>query len=168
MKIILKKISELKNYTKNARTHDRKQLDDLVDSIKAYGFTLPIEIGEDNVIISGHARVQAAIEVGMITIPTIVHQNLIGSKRKAYILAANKIALKAGWDLDLLKDELSDLRNEGFDLQLTGFDKNEIYTLLDMDFSPGTLEDQGKLDELEPNLIACPHCGQEFNARELL
>ena len=170
MKIEIKRIDSLTGYEKNARTHDEQQLRDLQSSIKTFGFTLPIEIDENNIILSGHARVLAAKMCGLTEIPTIVQKHLTGPARRAYIIAANKIALKAGWDMALLKEELATLKDEGFDLGLTGFDESEVNILLDLDadFSPGLADDQGKLDVLEPKWIDCPHCGEQFNAREMI
>ena len=78
-------------------------------------------------------------------------------QRKAYRIADNKLPLGAGWDLELLATELNDLLADEFDLSLTGFDSDEIDQMLNVDFAPGSEDDQGKLDELEEKL--CPHCG---------
>lgn len=125
MEIVFKPLSELKNYEKNARTHDDVQILELVDSIKNFGFLDPIEIDDKAVIISGHARATAAAKAGLLEVPTITH-NLGKSAKKAYILAANRLALKAGWDGNFLREELKELRDDEFDLKLTGFTHDEI------------------------------------------
>jgi ParB-like chromosome segregation protein Spo0J len=89
------------------------------------------------------------------------------TQRKAYIIADNRLALNAGWDNELLTIELGELRDLGFDLDLTGFSDNEIALIGSPDFEPGTEDDQGKLDELGPKWIACPKCGSEFDARKV-
>jgi ParB-like chromosome segregation protein Spo0J len=83
---------EIINYDKNARTHSDLQIDQIVNSIRNFGFNDPIEIGIDSVIISGHARLTAALRLGLTTVPVVVHRHLEGSKRDAYVLAANGIA----------------------------------------------------------------------------
>jgi len=81
---------------------------------------------------------------------------------------ADSLALNAGWDNEMLTIELNDLLADGFALEMLGFDPVEMQTLVDggPDFEPATLEDQGKLDELDPKWIDCPHCGKEFDARQ--
>jgi ParB-like chromosome segregation protein Spo0J len=83
------------------------------------------------------------------------------------VIADNKLALNAGWDEELLKIELQELDALKFDLTLTGFDIGELTALFDEpNFEPGTEDDQGKLDELSPKMVQCPHCGQEYDLRE--
>jgi len=140
---------ELKNYEKNARTHSSEQIEQIVKSIKDYGFNVPVEVNSDFVILSGHARVRAATEMGLDKIPVIVHEHLKNeSKQKGYILAANKIAMNAGWDDDILTDELRALMQEpDFDMESTGFGLDELAAmfppedpvrLTDDDEVPGT------------------------------
>lgn len=130
MQIIYTKISELKRYENNARTHSKEQIVEIANGIKSFGFLDPIEIDQNNTIISGHARLEAALNLGLDEVPTIIHEHLTPAQRKAYTLAANKLALKSGWDLGLLKDEFGALKNEWVDLKLTGFSEDEINALL--------------------------------------
>jgi DNA modification methylase len=141
MEIVLRPIAELKAYDKNARTHSAAQIKELADSIKNYGFLDPVEIAKDLTIISGHARIAAAIELGMTQVPTICHEHLDKTHRKGYTLAANRIALSAGWDSQLVGGELTDLKNDGFDLRLTGFTQDEIDTYLNPDILNDGLTD---------------------------
>lgn len=143
MQIIQKPISELRDYDKNARTHSEAQIEEMVKSIQKFGFLDPIEIGTDNVIISGHCRVEAARRVGMTEVPTICH-SLSKTLRKGYVLAANRIAQNAGWDAGLLREEFTELKEDGFDLLLTGFTQDEIDNYL----NPEELHD-GLTDEDE-------------------
>jgi hypothetical protein len=88
------------------------------------------------------------------------------AKKRAYVIADNKLAMNAGWDNEMLALEFSELQGMDFDLDLTGFKAEEIQALQPPDFEPGTEDDQGKLDQLDPKYIACPHCGKEFDSRE--
>ncbi len=133
MDIISRKITDITGYDKNARTHSKEQIQQIADSIKNFGFNDPIEIDDKNVILSGHGRLAAAIKLGMDEVPTIQHNHLSDTQRKAYILAANKIALNSAWDNELLKGEFLDLQSDDFDLSLTGFSDDEISVLLDED-----------------------------------
>jgi hypothetical protein len=109
----------------------------------------------------------AAQKLGLKELPVIEAAHLTEAQRRAYVLADNRLALDAGWDNDLLKIELQDLDAEGFDLSLTGFDVGEMAAMFDdPNFEPGTEDDQGKLDELAPKMVQCPHCGQNFDLRE--
>ena len=119
-------IGDLKNYEGNARTHSKDQIVEIKDSIKLYGFNDPIEIGQDMVIISGHARLAAALELGLTHVPTITHPHLDKSLRKGYVLAANRIAQNADWDGHLLREEFIALKEDNFDLKYTGFTPAEI------------------------------------------
>jgi DNA modification methylase len=141
MEIIMRPIADLKNYDKNARTHSAAQIKELVDSIKIYGFLDPIEIAQDLTIISGHARLAAALELGLTHVPTICHHHLTKTLKKGYTLAANRIALSAGWDGGILKDEFTDLIEEEFDLRLTGFTQDEIDDYLNPDILNDNLTD---------------------------
>src|SRR5690606_15260526 len=117
-------------YARNARTHSDAQVAEIAGSIRAFGFTDPVLIGEGGTRIAGHGRVLAARKLGMETVPTIVLSGLSATQRRALVLADNRIAMNAGWDEDLLALELSDLQEAGFDLGLTGFDDDELQNLL--------------------------------------
>ena len=108
--------------------HSSEQIDQIVNSINEFGFNDPIEIGTDNVIISGHGRLAAAIKLGLTKVPVVIHEHLKGSKREAYVLAANKIAMNSTWDLTILKDRLVTLDHE--EQLLTGFSEDELDDLL--------------------------------------
>lgn len=118
-------------YARNARTHSEAQVADIAGSIREFGFTNPVLIAEDDTLIAGHGRVLAARKLGMETVPAIVLSGLSETQRRALVIADNRIAINAGWDEELLKLELSDLQEAGFDLGLTGFDAGELRSLLD-------------------------------------
>lgn len=112
---------------RNARTHSKRQLDQIVASIRAFGFTNPILIDPEGSVIAGHGRLLAAKAIGLEMVPTILLSDLSGTEKRALRLADNKIALNAGWDLDLLKQELAELTIDvEFDTQTIGFSTGEI------------------------------------------
>ena len=123
-------IDDLIPYARNARKHPPEQVAQLAASMREFGFTMPVLVAEDGTIIAGHGRVLAAQELGMTEVPVIVARGWTDAQRRAYTLADNQLALTSEWDEDLLKIELGDLREEGFDLGLIGFDAKELDKLL--------------------------------------
>lgn len=113
-------------YARNSRTHSPEQVGQIAASIREFGWTNPILIDETGSIIAGHGRVLAAQKLGADEVPTITLAGLTDAQKRAYVIADNKLALNAGWDEAMLKLEIEDLKAEGFDLDLTGFDPNEI------------------------------------------
>lgn len=132
--------SSLKAYDKNSRTHSESQVEQIINSIREFGFVNPILIGEDNVVIAGHGRLMAAMQMESIEVPVIKLHGLSERQRRALVIADNKIASNAGWDFSKLGDELSTLVMEEFDLGLTGFNEQEIDALLKEDI--GILPDE--------------------------
>ncbi len=123
-------VATLVPYARNARKHSDAQVAQLAASIREFGFTNPILVDGERGIIAGHGRLLAARKLGLAEVPVIELSHLSPAQRRAYVLADNKLALNAGWDDDLLRLELADLRDEGFDLGLTGFGLDEIGELL--------------------------------------
>lgn len=119
--VVIIPIAELKPYGRNARTHSDSQIKQVVASIKEFGWTNPVLIDEGMGIIAGHARVEAAKRLKLKEVPCIILAGLTEAQKKAYIIADNQLALNAGWDEELLKLELIDLKDLDFDLDLTGF-----------------------------------------------
>src|SRR5215211_2534806 len=117
---------------RNARTHSKRQVEQIVASIRQFGFTNPILIDPEGVLIAGHGRLLAAKSMGMPEVPTIELVGLSDAQKRALRLADNKIALNAGWDLDLLKVELTELSTLDLDMDLavTGFSTGELDVLL--------------------------------------
>lgn len=132
------KITELKPYPKNARTHSPKQIHQIAKSIKTFGFTNPVLIDKDNCILAGHGRVEAAKMAGLTEVPVVQISHLTPAQKKAYIVADNRLAELAGWDKDLLRVELEELQaiDCDFDLTVTGFDTADIDVILQPDSSP--------------------------------
>lgn len=124
-------ISLLQPYSGNARTHSKRQIRQLADSIERFGFTNPVLVADDDTILAGHGRVLAAKHLGMRQVPTVCLSHLSPAERKAYVIADNKLALNAGWDQELLALELESLIELDFDLELTGFSLAEVDLVLD-------------------------------------
>jgi DNA modification methylase len=121
---------DLKPYAGNARTHSKKQIQQIAKSIERFGFTNPVLIDDGNGIIAGHGRVLAAKAIGMAEVPCLRLSNLSDADKRAYILADNKLALNAGWDKELLAIELQGLIEAKYDIDLTGFSIGEIDTVI--------------------------------------
>jgi DNA modification methylase len=124
------RVLDLVPYARNARTHSDTQVAQIAASIREFGFTNPILVDGERGVIAGHGRLLAARKLGMTEVPTLELSHLTPAQRRAYVLADNKLALNAGWDDEMLRLELGELRDAGFDLGLTGFDPDEIGTLL--------------------------------------
>lgn len=124
------RVADLVPYASNARTHSDAQIAQIAASIGEFGFTNPILVDGGNGVIAGHGRLMAARKLGMEEVPVIELAHLTEAQRRAYVIADNKLALNAGWDDDLLRLELGELRDLGFDLSIAGFDIGEIGDLL--------------------------------------
>lgn len=125
-KIVMVPLKDLVPYARNARTHSEAQVAQIAASIREFGWTNPVLVDGARGIIAGHGRVLAARKLGLDEVPTIELGHLTEAQRRAYILADNRLALDAGWDLEIVAVELADLRADGFDLTLTGFSPAEI------------------------------------------
>lgn len=119
-------IDDLVPYAKNSRTHSLDQVAQIAASIREFGFTNPVLIDEAGGIIAGHGRVMGARSLGLAAVPCLRLTGLSDAQKRAYVIADNKIALNAGWDEDLLREEMEFLSSEGFDISLTGFNFTEI------------------------------------------
>jgi hypothetical protein len=121
----------LKPYPPNARTHSRKQIRQIADSIRTFGFTNPVLIDNHDMILAGHGRVEAAKLLGMAKVPCVRIETMTPEQKRAYVLADNKLALNASWDQEILAIELQGLIDLGFDLTVTGFSLAEADFVLD-------------------------------------
>jgi ParB-like chromosome segregation protein Spo0J len=159
--------SDLIPYARNSRTHSEAQVTKIASSIKEFGFINPVVTDGKNGIVAGHGRVLAANKLGLKEVPCVEASHLTEAQKRAYVIADNRMALDAGWDFEMLKVELKDLEDMKFDLTMTGFDLGEMASMFaEPNFEAGTEADQGKLDELAPKIIQCPHCGDEFDMRK--
>jgi len=126
MELVTKNTSDLIPYVNNSRTHSEEQVNQIISSIKEFGFTNPILIEQDNGIIAGHGRIMAAKKMGLKEVPCVIVKGLTKTQIKALNIADNQIALNAGWDLDKLKLEIQGLNEDEFNLDTLGFTKNQI------------------------------------------
>ncbi len=165
LKVEYKNIKELIPYCNNSRTHSDEQVLQIASSIKEFGFTNPVLIDGQGGIIAGHGRIMAAQKLKMDEVPTITLSDLSEAQKKAYIIADNKLALNSGWDDELLKIELEQLKELDFDLGLIGFDEIELGNMfLDGEdlTEPDSSTKEIDTDEYEMSCI-CPKCGFEFD-----
>lgn len=138
-------VDKLIPYARNSRTHNDEQVAQIVASIKEFGFTNPILIGADDVIIAGHGRLLAAQRMGLKEVPIVRLPHLTETQRRALVIADNKIALNAGWDEEMLALEMKELGDMDFDLDLLGFSLDELKELEAF----GEPEPSGNADEDE-------------------
>lgn len=165
-------IEQIKFYANNAKEHSQKQIAQIAESIRQFGFNNPILIDESGEIIAGHGRMAAAQILGLETVPTIRLSHLSDAQKMAYRLADNKIAENGGWNIELLKLELEKIESscEDMDLSVTGFDSIELDTMFNADTTktadtktnavPYILENEvitrpGDIWQMGPHLIIC-------------
>ncbi|MDC8755641.1 site-specific DNA-methyltransferase [Erythrobacter sp. sf7] len=153
--VVERKIAELRPYARNARTHSRKQIAQIARSIERFGFTNPVLVSDEGEIIAGHGRVEAAMTLGIKSVPTLALSHLSETERRAYVLADNKLALNAGWDKEVLAIELQALVDLEFDTELTGFSLAEVDFVLD---EAGESDPQGsdKAEDAVPTVSDTP------------
>lgn len=129
LQIQYKPVTDLIPYARNSRTHDDAQVAQIAASIREFGWTNPILLDGLNGIIAGHGRVLAAQKLGETEVPTIELGHMDDNQKRAYIIADNKLALNAGWDNEILALEFAELKDAGFDLNLTGFSPDELQAM---------------------------------------
>ena len=151
-------VTSLHPWARNARTHSKKQIRQIADSIQEFGFTNPVLIDRENTILAGHGRIAAAKLLGIDSIPCVRLENMTKAQKQAYVLADNKLALNAGWDQELLAEELKELlaTDLDFDVGLTGFSIAEIDTIIDsvVPEEPGNPADDS-LPDIDPKSVIC-------------
>lgn len=151
MKIIEMKIGDIIPYEKNPRKND-EAVKYVAESIKQFGFKVPIVIDKNNVIVAGHTRYKASKELMLEKVPCIVADDLTEEQIKAYRLADNKVAEQAGWDFELLGIELD---------ELCDYDMTDFGFLADNDININDFfTEEHEAKEKEPKKIQCPHCGE--------
>lgn len=141
-------IDKLVPYDRNARTHSPEQVSQLAASIVEFGFVNPILVDTTAGVIAGHGRLAAARELGLEEVPVVVLDHLTDAQRRAYVIADNKLALNAGWDVNLLNEEIQGLTDLDFDISLLGFSDAEIEGLA----ADGWASDIDAIDKHEENL----------------
>jgi ParB-like nuclease domain len=123
-------LARLIPYARNARTHSPDQIRQIAASMREWGWTIPVLADEQGGIIAGHARVMAAELNQYPEAPVMVARGWSETKKRAYVLADNKLAMNAGWNEELLGVELLELRDAGFDMPVIGFDASELEGLM--------------------------------------
>lgn len=142
----MRALSELKPHPRNARKHSPEQITQLAGLIKRYGWTNPVLVDEDDFIIAGHGRVAAGQSIGIEQAPTIKLVGLTEREKRELMLADNKIALNASWNIDTLRNELMQLRGDGSDLEALGFAPAELDKLM-------PAEPQANVEELDVSSV---------------
>jgi DNA modification methylase len=145
--------AKLVPYARNARTHSEEQVAQIAASIVEFGFTNPILAGSDGVIVAGHGRLAAAQKLGLDTVPVVVLDHLTSTQRRALIIADNRIAENAGWDDAMLRIELQSLQEDGFNLDITGFDADALAEIM---AGEETTVDGQTDDDAVPEVSATP------------
>lgn len=167
MKIETLSTASLIPYARNAKKHDASQVAKLAGSIREFGFNNPVLVDKDNGIIAGHGRIMAAQSLGLETVPCIRLGHLTDTQRRAYILADNRLAeIGGGWDEEMLKLELADLRELDMDFNLMGFDASLIEEKLNpSEPSIQSLTPESSAKEIDVDSFdmdhRCPRCGFE-------
>lgn len=123
LNIVYKNIKELKPYKKNAKKHNKEQVEQIANSIKEFGFTQPVIIDKNNCVVAGHGRILGAKKAGLKQVPTVCLEDLTEEQIKAYRLVDNRLN-ESEWDYGLLDEELENL-TEDIDMDLFGFDLSE-------------------------------------------
>ena len=149
-------VGDIITYENNPRRND-KAVPPVMESIRQFGFKVPIILDRDGVIVAGHTRYKAALQLGMDKLPCIIADDLTDEQIRAFRLADNKCGEFAAWDADKLRDELQALADE-LDMTDFGFDLTEEMLDINEFFSP---VDKPK-DETSPHTVTCPFCGEEF------
>lgn len=156
MNIIEKRVKDLKPYEKNPRKND-DAVQYVANSIKEFGFRVPIVIDSDNTIVCGHTRWKAAKLLKMETVPCVIADDLTEEQIKAFRVADNKTSEKSGWDFALLDTELAEI--ETIDMTLLGFDETKNSEPIDLD------DEEPKTDRAT-KIVHCPKCGFAFEVQE--
>lgn len=151
----MREVESLIPYARNSRTHSDAQVAQIAASIKEFGWTNPILVDEEGGIVAGHGRVLAARKLNQGQVPCIVLSGLTEAQKRAYVIADNKLAMNAGWDNELLRVEIEELRGLDFDLDLLGFSQEELDALVPEVINPG-LTDEDDAPALAPDAITKP------------
>lgn len=175
----------LRAHPRNSRTHSQAQVAQVMESIRQFGFTVPVIITESGVIVAGHCRTLAAERLGMTGIPCIVARGWTEAQTRAYIIADNRLTENGQWDAQMLGEELHFLAGAGFDVTVTGIGDDEIRAMLSADAAyqpnlrPGANSRSVSQDDITRTEAAmeaarraamtqslvtctCPHCGEDF------
>lgn len=160
-KIVRWKTGDLKANPRNSRKHSKAQIEQVVESMKRFGWTVPLLIDKSGTLVAGHARLEAAIALGLPEAPAIDVADLTAAERRAYMVADNRLAENATWDWEVLRVEFKELRALGIDLTMTGFTLPDISALMAPAATPGQFK---SIDS--PNVqYQCPSCGHQWSGK---
>jgi ParB-like chromosome segregation protein Spo0J len=168
LKIVEVPVEDLIPYANNARTHSDEQVAQIAASIREFGWTNPILVDGKNGIIAGHGRLAAARKLKIDKVPAIQLDELSEAQKKALILADNKLALNSGWDYDLLKVELDQLSEIGFDLQTIGFDANELSTIMFSEELEEKTPEEKEMKSVYEIAVECKDENEQQNVFDML
>ncbi len=152
--IEMKSVDELIPYNKNARMHSDAQVAQIAASIIEFGFTNPVLIDGEKGIIAGHGRLMAAKKLGLKKVPVVILDHLSEMQKKAYIIADNKLAENASWNEEILARELADLKENDFDLDLIGFEDQELEKIFSSLYDKDEDQEKEEIPEAEENPIS--------------
>lgn len=160
-------LERLIGYARNPRKND-DVVDRMCTAIREFGFRIPIVAKSDGTVVDGHLRLKAAKKLHLKTVPVVLADELTPTQVKAFRLLVNQSANWADWDIELLKLEINDLKEQGYDIDNIGFDESLLASLEDIDiesfFTQPTTHSQHKPKE---ELFICPHCHKKFNREEM-
>jgi ParB-like chromosome segregation protein Spo0J len=159
-------LTDITPYARNSRTHSDSQIAEIAASIKEFGWRQPIVIDDGNTIRAGHGRFLAAQRLGLKEVPCL-RGRLTESQWRAYVIADNRLAEKAGWDVEMLKLEVEDLEEDNFNVDLTGFLQEDLKKIF-IDDEPVKFEPSDKEPERldRKKAVTCPSCGEEFEPKD--
>jgi len=180
--IVKIKVSDLAPYARNSKTHPEAQVDQIVASIKQWGWTVPILVDEKGMVLAGHARLAAATKMGMAEVPCVVAAGWSDDQKRAYVIADNKLAERGEWDMGIYLSELKFLDTAKFDLSFMGVDEDLSFLNYDPNLAPSTaLTDTSDedMDNASGNIqsgidgisgdkskkgteVMCPNCAHSF------
>ncbi len=159
-------VTDLVPYARNARTHSDEQVAQIMASIREWGFTVPILRDETGMVIAGHGRLLAAQRLKLGEVPVVTARGWSEAKKRAYIIADNKLALNAGWDEAMLALEIDELDGMGIDIGLLGWDGEELARLLTADDPLDEAEAPDDFKEVDEDIDTeheCPKCGYQWS-----
>lgn len=165
MKTELISIASITPYARNPRKNEGAPVSKVKASLKEFGWQQPIVVDKEMVIVAGHTRYAAALELGMTEVPVHIADTLTPTQIKAYRIADNRTGQEATWDMELLNLEIQDLKELDFDLDLTGFDADELAGV-ELESDQQEIESPDDFKEVDENIETahtCPKCGYAWS-----
>lgn len=167
-KIEQRLVADLIPYAANSRTHSDAQVAQIAASIKEFGWTNPILVSGDDTIIAGHGRLLAARKLALVEVPVIVLDHLSKPQQRALVIADNQLALNAGWDMDMLKAEIEDLKLDDFDIDLLGFDEKFLDALNAEPFEEERIGEEQDVEAVFEIAVTCADEDEQEKVYQIL